>query len=52
MGDWVFKDDIVDAHLAGASVTKTATLLGESIAAVSKVIMTYTSWDDIISEEE
>jgi transposase len=31
----------VGVHLAGASVTKTATLLGVSKAAVSKVMMTY-----------
>jgi len=36
------RGQIVDAHLAGASVTKTATLLGVSRAAVSKVMMTYT----------
>ena len=34
---------MVGAHLAGASVTKTATLLGVSRAAVSKVMMTYTN---------
>jgi predicted transcriptional regulator len=30
-------------HLAGASVTRTATLLGVSRVAVSKVMMTYTN---------
>jgi biotin operon repressor len=40
---------IVGARLAGASVTKTATLLGVSRAAVSKVMMTCKSWQDIIS---
>ena len=40
---------IVDARLGGASVTKMATLLGVSIAAVSKVVTTYKSWEDIIS---
>jgi predicted transcriptional regulator len=34
---------IVGACLAGASATKTATLLGVSRAAVSKVMMTYTN---------
>jgi predicted transcriptional regulator len=34
---------IVCARLAGASVTKTATLLGASRAAVSKVTMKYTT---------
>jgi predicted transcriptional regulator len=38
--------------LAGASVTKMATLLGVSKAAVSKVMMAYTSWKGIISEED
>jgi predicted transcriptional regulator len=43
---------IVGAPLAGASVSKTATLLGVSRAAVSKVMTTYKSRQDIISEEE
>jgi len=34
---------IVGVHLAGASVTKMATLLGVFRAAVSKVMMTYTN---------
>jgi len=40
---------IVGARLAGASVTKTSTLLGVSRAAVPKVMMTYKSCQDIIS---
>jgi len=39
----IFKEDIVGAHLAGASVTKTATLLGVYRAAVSKVVMMCTN---------
>ena len=39
----IFKEDIVGARLAGASVTKMAR------AAVSKVMTTYTLWEDIIS---
>jgi len=38
-----FKDDSVGACLAGLYVTKMATLLGVSRAAVSKVVMTYTN---------
>jgi len=34
---------LVVAHLAAAPVTKTATLLGVSRAAVSKVMVTYTN---------
>ena len=37
----------VGVDLAGASVTKTAALLGVSRAAVSKVMMVYTNWEDI-----
>jgi len=37
------RGQIVGARLAGASVTKTATLLGSSRAAVSKVTMEYTT---------
>jgi len=36
------RGQIVGAHLDGASVTKTATLLGVSREAVSKVMMAYT----------
>ena len=36
------RGQIVDVRLAGASVTKTATLLGVSRAAVYKVMTTYT----------
>jgi len=45
MGDFsVFqRGHIVDAHLTGASVTKMATLLGVSGAAVSTVMTTYTN---------
>ena len=45
MGDFsdFQRGQIVGAHLAGASVTKMATLLGVSRAAVSKVMMTYTN---------
>jgi transposase len=37
------RGQIVGAPLAGAHVTKTATLLGVSRVAVSKVMMTYTN---------
>jgi hypothetical protein len=43
------RGQIVVARLAGAFVTKMATLLGVSKAAVSKVMTTYRSWEDIIS---
>jgi plasmid maintenance system antidote protein VapI len=35
------KEQIVGVHLAGASVTKMATLLGVSRAAVSKIMKLY-----------
>jgi predicted transcriptional regulator len=43
MGDFANfqRGHIVGAHSAEASVTKTAALLGVSIAAVSKVMTTY-----------
>jgi transposase len=47
IGKWetcsILKEDrqIVGAHLAGASATKTATLLGVSRAAVSKVMLAF-----------
>jgi predicted transcriptional regulator len=37
------RGQIVGGHLAGASVTKTATLLGVSTARVSKVMLAYTN---------
>jgi len=37
------RGQIVGAHLAGTSVTKTGTLLGVSRAAVSKVMTAYTN---------
>ena len=45
MGDFSYfqRGKIVGARLAGASVTKTAALLGVSRAAVTKVMMTYTN---------
>jgi len=45
MGDFsdFQRGQIVDAHLAGTSVTKAATLLGVSRAAVSRVMTTYTN---------
>jgi len=45
MGDFsdFQRGQIVGVHLAGASLTKTATLLGVSRAAVSKVMLTYTN---------
>jgi len=43
------RGQIFGAHLAGASVTKTATLLRVSRAAVSKVMMTHTHHGKISS---
>jgi len=45
MGDFsgFQRGQIVGVHLAGASLTKTATLLGVSRVAVSKVMMTHTN---------
>jgi len=45
MGDFsdFQRGHIIGAHLAGASVTKRATLLGVSRAAVSRVMTTYTN---------
>ena len=44
MGDFsdFQRGQIFGAHLVGVSVTKTATLLGVSRAAVSRVMMTHT----------
>jgi predicted transcriptional regulator len=45
--------EIVGASLAGASVTKMATILGASRAIVSKVMSEYTNpWEDNISKQE
>jgi len=46
------RGQIVGARLAAASVTKPATLLGVSSAAVSNVMTTHKSWEDIVSYEE
>ena len=45
------KGQIVAARLAGASVTKTATFLGVSRAAVSKVMTAYTNYGNTSSAE-
>jgi hypothetical protein len=52
MGDFsdFHRGQIVGVHLAGASVTKMATLLGVSRAAVSRVKTTTDKlWEDIIN---
>jgi predicted transcriptional regulator len=50
MGDLSdFQRGRIVERLAGASVTKMATLLGVSRAAVSSVITAHNSWEDIIS---
>jgi predicted transcriptional regulator len=43
------RGQIIGAHLAGASVTKTATLLGVLRATVSKVISAYTNHGETTS---
>jgi predicted transcriptional regulator len=43
------RGQIVGARLAGASLTKTATLLGVSKAAVSKIMSAYTNHGKTIS---
>jgi predicted transcriptional regulator len=45
------RGQIVGAHIAGASVTKMATLLGVSRTAVSKVVMAYTNHGNASSAE-
>jgi len=54
MGDFsdFQRGQVFGVHLTGASVSKTATLLGVSRAAVSRVIKIYTSSEDLISYEE
>jgi predicted transcriptional regulator len=46
------KGQIIGARLAGASVIKTATLLGVSRATVSKVMSAYTNHGKTTKEEE
>jgi hypothetical protein len=46
------RGQIIDACLAGASVTKTDTLLGVSRTTDSKVMCIHKSWEDNISKEE
>jgi transposase len=43
------RGQIVDGHLAGASVTKTVTLLSVSRATVSKVMSAYTNHEKTTS---
>jgi IS30 family transposase len=45
------RGQIVGARLAGASVTKTATILGVSRATVSKDMSTYTNYGKATSEK-
>jgi hypothetical protein len=54
MADWsdFQRGQIFGAHSAGVSVTKTASLLGVSKAAVYSYDIIHKSWEDIISEEE
>jgi predicted transcriptional regulator len=44
------RGQIVGAHLAGASVTKTATLLGVSRASFSMIITAYTNHGNTSAE--
>jgi hypothetical protein len=46
------RGQMIDTCLAGASVTKTATLLGVSRVTISKVISTYANYGKNISKEE
>jgi hypothetical protein len=44
------RGQIIDVHLAGASVTKTATLLSVLRATVSKVVSAYTNHEKTKSQ--
>ena len=44
----IFRGQFVGAHLAAASAMKMGTLLGVSRAPVARVMVIYTSWEDII----